>query len=98
MERREVGGWGEKRQEEMREVFEGGAVCPSADGWVPLRRPYKVWRHTVGQAEHALVFEESDEAFYVGISKSRSEEMIFIGCGEGGERGRGWGGGGGLDA
>ncbi len=36
----------------------------------------------MGQPEHTLVFEEEDEAFYVGISKSRSEEMIFIGCGE----------------
>ncbi len=33
------------------------------------------------QGDDALLFEETDEAFYVGIGKSRSEEVIFIECG-----------------
>eukprot|EP00955_Chlamydomonas_euryale_P116562 366426-Chlamydomonas_euryale.AAC.26 len=44
-------------------------------------RPYKVWRHILGTKEHTVVFEEKDDAFFVGIDKSRSEKLIFIGCG-----------------
>jgi len=44
-------------------------------------RPYQVWRHTLGTdpREDALVFEELDEAFYVGIRLTRSERFIVIG-------------------
>jgi oligopeptidase B len=54
-------------------------------------RPNKVWRYSLcGSSEDAqgkkveavLVYEEQDEAFFVGISKSRSEKIIFISCGE----------------
>ena len=46
-------------------------------------RPFKVWRHGLTEkVEDVAVFEEVDEAFYVGIGKSRSEKLIFIECGE----------------
>jgi len=48
-----------------------------------LDRPFKVWRHTVGSAPGSdeLVYHEEDEAFYVGVQRSRSEEYIFISSG-----------------
>ncbi|GAX79477.1 hypothetical protein CEUSTIGMA_g6918.t1 [Chlamydomonas eustigma] len=45
-------------------------------------RPHKVWRQMIGrESKSVLVFEETDDAFYVGIGKSRSEKIIFIDCG-----------------
>jgi oligopeptidase B len=43
-------------------------------------RPNRVWRHAVGQAgvEDVLVFEETDERFWVGIDLTRSEKFILI--------------------
>ncbi|MEV1288226.1 S9 family peptidase [Micromonospora sp. NPDC049679] len=43
-------------------------------------RPYRVWRHTVGTpaADDVVVYEESDERFWVGVELSRSEKFIFI--------------------
>ncbi|MGG7446546.1 oligopeptidase B [Kosakonia oryzendophytica] len=42
--------------------------------------PYQVWRHTIGTpAQHdELVYEEQDEAFYVGLSKTTSQHYITI--------------------
>ena len=46
---------------------------------IMLDRPFQVWRHTVGAAPESdtLVYEETDEAFYVGLSKSRSRRAIL---------------------
>ncbi len=46
------------------------------DAW----RPYRVWRHTVGQPtdKDALVYEESDERFWVSVEVTRSERFILI--------------------
>jgi oligopeptidase B len=43
-------------------------------------RPYRVWRHVVGTAaaEDAIVFEEADERFNVGVGLSRSERYIYV--------------------
>ncbi len=43
-------------------------------------RPYRVWRHLVGTPASAdvLVFEESDERFWVGIGLSRSQRYVYI--------------------
>jgi oligopeptidase B len=43
-------------------------------------RPYKVWRHDLGtpQSDDVLVFEETDERFYVDVQLSRSGEWIII--------------------
>ena len=42
------------------------------------KRPYKVFRHTLGAAEDALVLHETDERFEVDLAKSKSREYIFI--------------------
>ena len=43
-------------------------------------RPYKVWRHDLGTAEtdDELIFEETDERFYVYIELSRSGRWVII--------------------
>ena len=43
-------------------------------------RPFKVWRHDLGtpQSDDVLVFEETDERFYVYIELSRSGQWIII--------------------
>jgi oligopeptidase B len=44
-------------------------------------RPYKVFRHRVGQPARsdALVYHEKDDAFFAGVSVSRSRKFIFLG-------------------
>jgi oligopeptidase B len=42
------------------------------------KRPYRVWRHTLGQTDDELVFEERDRRFEVDLHKSRDERFIFI--------------------
>ena len=46
-----------------------------------LHRPFQVWRHTLGSdpKDDVLVFEESDEAFFLGVRMTRSERFIVIG-------------------
>jgi len=46
------------------------------DAW----RPYRVWRHRVGTpaSDDVLVFEETDERFWVGIGLSRNERWLSI--------------------
>ncbi len=46
-------------------------------------RPYKVFRHSLGtvQQDDAMVFHETDDRFWVGVGKTKSEEYIFIGLG-----------------
>jgi oligopeptidase B len=43
-------------------------------------RPYRVWRHVIGTpaADDVIVFEESDERFWVGVSLTRSERYLVI--------------------
>ena len=47
------------------------------DAW----RPYRVWRHIVGTptADDVVVFEESDEKFWLGVGISRDEKWLMIG-------------------
>lgn len=44
-------------------------------------RPFQVWRHALGThaSSDVLVFEEPDERFNVGISKTRSGDWLVIG-------------------
>ncbi|KAF5841230.1 hypothetical protein DUNSADRAFT_13875 [Dunaliella salina] len=61
-------------------------VCGSRVGDEDSRTstwPYKVFRHKIGRpaSEDVVVYEETDESFYVGVHKSRSEEIIFISSG-----------------
>src|SRR5215470_16884497 len=43
-------------------------------------RPYRVWRHIIGTptADDVIVFEESDEKFWLGIGTSRDEKWLII--------------------
>jgi oligopeptidase B len=43
-------------------------------------RPYRVWRHAVGTptADDVVVFEESDEKFWLGVGTSRDEKWLMI--------------------
>ena len=43
-------------------------------------RPYRVWRHRVGTpaSDDVLVYEETDERFWVGVDTTRSEAYILI--------------------
>jgi len=41
-------------------------------------RPYRVFRHELGQSEDALVYEETDQRFSLGLSKSRNREFLYI--------------------
>lgn len=43
-------------------------------------RPYQVWRHVVGTdaAQDVLVYQEDDDAYFLGVSRSRSGQYIFI--------------------
>lgn len=43
-------------------------------------RPYRVWRHTIGEqvSTDPVVFEESDERFWVDVELTRSERFILI--------------------
>ncbi len=44
------------------------------------KRPYRIYRHTLGTdpKTDALVYEEKDEMFTVGVDRSRSGKMIFL--------------------
>ncbi|WP_408911428.1 S9 family peptidase [Corynebacterium gottingense] len=46
------------------------------DAW----RPHQIWRHKVGTdaSEDALVFEEKDEKFGVGVGADRAERFLYI--------------------
>jgi oligopeptidase B len=43
-------------------------------------RPFQVWRHEMGTstADDEVVYEESDERFYVGVELTRSESFVVI--------------------
>jgi oligopeptidase B len=46
-------------------------------------RSDRVWQHVLGtdQAEDQLVFHETDERFFVGVGKSRSERFVMVASG-----------------
>ncbi len=46
------------------------------DAW----RPHKVWRHVLGSTDaDALVFEEPDERYFVGVGRTQSDRFLVIG-------------------
>lgn len=76
---------GEVLPDEIPDTFYGAAWSADAttlfyltvdDAW----RPYRVWRHRVGGPAGAdqIVYEETDERFWVGVSVSRSRQFIMI--------------------
>ncbi|GIJ52008.1 oligopeptidase B [Virgisporangium aliadipatigenens] len=79
---------GEVLADEIPGVFYGSAWSTDGstlfyltvdDAW----RPHKVWRHTVGtpSSEDVVVYEETDERFWVGVDLTRSEKFILIEAG-----------------
>jgi oligopeptidase B len=81
-------GTGDVLPDEVPNTFYGTAW--SADGTTLFYltvdeswRPDRVWRHTVGAptGDDALVYEESDERFWVGVELTRSERFILIEAG-----------------
>ncbi len=64
-------------------VERAGTVAWQADGrtlWYTVeddaKRPWRLYRHRLGTTEHELVLEEHDEAFRVGIDRTRSGEWL----------------------
>ncbi len=79
---------GEILADEIPDIFYGGAW--SADGSAffyttidDAWRPYRVHRHIIGtpSADDVVVYEESDERFWVGIGLTRSERYLVLGAG-----------------
>jgi oligopeptidase B len=71
--------------DEIPNTFYGGAWSLAGDAFFYVTvddtwRPYRVWRHMVGMpaSDDALVFEETDERFWVGVGLTRSEKYISI--------------------
>jgi oligopeptidase B len=76
---------GEITPDEIPNTFYGAAW--SADGSALFYttvdeawRPYRVWRHTIGTpaSDDALVFEETDAKFNVGVELTRSKRYLMI--------------------
>ncbi len=42
------------------------------------KRAYRLYRHTLGSAEHVLVYEEADERFDVSVSRTRSGAFLLM--------------------
>jgi oligopeptidase B len=79
---------GQTLTDEIPGIFYGGAW--SADGTTffyttvdEAWRPYRVYRHTVGTPaeEDALVHEEEDERFWIGVGLTRSERYLILSAG-----------------
>ncbi len=75
------------------EVANAGTAWSADGAWLfyvrsdDQERPFQVWRHRIGDTENAgdtendadtLVFEETDERFFVEIGETRSDEWIVI--------------------
>ena len=62
------------------------SACWAADSATVLyaveddtKRPWRIYRHRLGSDEHALVHEEPDEHFRVGIGRGRSRRLLYLG-------------------
>ncbi|MEX0429557.1 S9 family peptidase [Nocardioides sp. DS6] len=71
------------------ENVHGGATWDRASEWLYYTtadeswRADKIWRHRLGttQDQDELVFHESDERFWVGVGRSRSDRFMIIASG-----------------
>ncbi|MGD0131449.1 MAG: S9 family peptidase [Bryobacteraceae bacterium] len=43
-----------------------------------MKRPYRVYRHQLGDAPDSLVYEETDGRFELALAKTRSRRFVFI--------------------
>jgi oligopeptidase B len=77
---------GEVAADEIKDTYYGSAWSRDGsalfyvtvdDAW----RPYQIWRHLIGTPadQDQVVFTETDERFFAGVSLSRSERYLIIG-------------------
>jgi oligopeptidase B len=66
-------------------VEQASSAAWSADGRTlfyvtedEAKRPFRVFRHELGSEEHTLVYEEADEAFRVGVGRTRSGAWLLM--------------------
>ena len=76
---------GEDLPDEIADTFYGSAWSADASTLFYLTvdetwRPYRVWRHRVGAPTSAdeVVYEETDQRFWVGVELTRSQRFIQI--------------------
>ncbi|MGO9082874.1 MAG: S9 family peptidase [Streptosporangiaceae bacterium] len=76
---------GQTAPDEIPDTFYGCAWSRAGDALFYVTvdeawRPYRVWRHLIGTPASAdeIVFEESDERFWVGVGLTRSERYLVI--------------------
>ncbi|MEV0351010.1 S9 family peptidase [Nonomuraea sp. NPDC050680] len=77
---------GELLDDEIEDVFYGGTWSADGSAFFYTRvddawRPFQVYRHTLGSPDDVLVYEESDERYWVGIGLTRSEKYLVLGAG-----------------
>jgi oligopeptidase B len=67
-------------------VEHAGSVAWAADGRTlfytvddSAKRPYRVYRHQLGESVDPLVYEEADELFRVFVGKTRSRRFLMMG-------------------
>ncbi|MEU7838607.1 S9 family peptidase [Nonomuraea sp. NPDC049129] len=77
---------GEPLDDEIENVFYGGAWSADGSAFFYTRvddawRPFQVYRHTLGSPDDVLVYEETDERYWVGIGLTRSEKYLVLGAG-----------------
>jgi oligopeptidase B len=76
---------GEDLPDEVADTFPGAAITPDGrfvfyptvdEAW----RPHRIWRHEIGTpaTDDVMVFEETDERFWVGVGLSRSQRFLQI--------------------
>ena len=76
---------GEDLPDAVEDVYYGLAWCDDSRTILYTRpddtvRPFQVWRHTVGTAatDDVLVLQEDDERFFIGVTRARSGQYLFI--------------------
>jgi oligopeptidase B len=74
---------GENLPDEVRDTSPGAMFAPDGEHIFYLTvdeawRPWRVWRHRLGTPDDALVFEEPDERYWVGVGLSRSKKYLQI--------------------
>jgi oligopeptidase B len=66
-----------------------GTVAWAADGQTlfytvedeQTKRQYRLYRHHLGTEAHDLAYEEKDEAFNIGVGRTRSQKYLILGMG-----------------
>ena len=78
---------GEMLADEIDGIFYGGAWSGDGSAFFYTRvddawRPHQVFRHILGTPaeQDALVFEEPDERFWIGVGLTRSEKYLVLGA------------------